>query len=89
VTQKKIKAAVFSNPIKWMPSGDAFQHVFASGRQERLAALTDLYPHRVSSDNFDEHADRLQDLEVIFSTWQMPVLTAEQLGKLPRLRAVF
>ena len=63
--------------------------VFGSGRRERLAELSDLHPHVINAGNFDVHAPELADLEVIFASWGMPNLTDEQLGRLPKLAAVF
>jgi len=63
--------------------------VYARGRKEKVASLTDLYPAVVTAEGFCEHASALGELEVIFSTWGMPALTDEQLDKLPELKAVF
>ena len=43
----------------------------------------------INAKNFDEHAPNLGDIEVIFGTWGMPRLSDEQLGKMPKLEAVF
>ncbi len=64
-------------------------YVYACGRRDKVAALTDLYPVVITKDNLDEHIDKLQDLEVIFSTWGMFVPTAEQFQRMPKLKAVF
>lgn len=77
------KAALFFD----YPLSDG--EVFGHGRRERIAALTELYPHVVNARNFDEHAPYLEDLEVIFATWGMPRLSEQQLARLPRLQAVF
>jgi len=71
--------------------GDQSQldYVYAQGRAQRVAELTNLHPHTVTNDNFDEHAPQLGELEVIFSTWGFPALTPAQLDKLPSLKAVF
>lgn len=63
--------------------------VYGQGRKKKVAALVDLYPAVISTENFAEHADNLRDLEVIFSTWGMPLLSRDQLEKLPKLEAVF
>ena len=63
--------------------------VYGQGRRQKLAELTDLYPEVVSAQNFDEHADRLRDVVVIFATWGMPSLSETQLSKMPALKAVF
>lgn len=63
--------------------------VYAQGRRESLEARANFYPHCISSKNFDEHAAQLGDLEVIFSTWGMPQLSAAQIDQMPNLKAVF
>lgn len=80
----KTKAALFYN----YPSGIEGE-VFGQGRRDRIAALTELYPHVVHAGNFDEHAAALADTEVIFATWGMMNFTAAQRAKLPKLKAVF
>lgn len=80
----KIKTALFYN----YPSNIEGE-VFGDGRRERVAALTELYPHVVHAGNFDAHAAKLADIEAIFATWGMMNFTAEQRAKLPKLKAVF
>jgi phosphoglycerate dehydrogenase-like enzyme len=80
----RTKAALFYN----YPS-ELEGEVFGQGRRERIAELTDLYPHVVHAGNFEEHAGRLSDVEVIFATWGIPNFTPEQFAKLPKLKAVF
>jgi len=84
VPASKTKAALFYN----YPSALEGE-VFGQGRRERIAALTDLYPHVVDAGNFDEHAPHLADVEAIFATWGMMDFTAAQRAKLPKLKAVF
>ena len=77
------KAALFYDyPIK---DGE----VFGQGRRQTIEKLTDLYPEVINGENFDERASNLSDVEVIFATWGMPRLTDDQLGKMPKLEAVF
>ncbi|MDP6040866.1 MAG: hydroxyacid dehydrogenase [Candidatus Latescibacteria bacterium] len=68
---------------------ERLDYVYADGRRERVAEIVDLYPHTVSLSNFDEHVSKLQDLEVIFSTWGMCPLKKEHLDQLPNLKIVF
>jgi phosphoglycerate dehydrogenase-like enzyme len=63
--------------------------VFGQGRRERIAELTDLYPHVVHAGNFDEHAPRLADVEVIFATWGMIRFDERHFAAMPKLKAVF
>lgn len=81
---RKPKAALFFN----YPSAIEGE-VFGDGRRERVAALTELYPEVIHAGNFDAHAEKLKDIEVIFATWGMMNFTAEQRAKLPKLKAVF
>ena len=77
------KAALFYD----YPSRDG--EVYGQGRRQTIEKLADLYPEVVNAKNFDEHAAKLGDVEVIFATWGMPCLTDEQLGMMPKLEAVF
>lgn len=79
----KQKAALFYD----YPQSEG--EVFGQGRREQLAKLVDLYPHVVHGGNFDDHAAKLRDIEVIFATWGMPTLSDEQFAALPNLQAVF
>lgn len=76
------KAALFGDPA-------LIQTVYAQGRREKVASLTDLYLDVVSKQTFESHAPRLRDLEVIFATWGMPSLTPPQLDLMPSLKMVF
>ncbi|MFA6101579.1 MAG: hydroxyacid dehydrogenase [Victivallaceae bacterium] len=78
-----IKAAIFNN------HPGQFDYVFQNGRLERLRQLTVLYPEIIADSNFSDHASRLKDVEVIFSTWGMPVLNEQQIAQLPNLKALF
>lgn len=79
----KARAAFFCN------NESKLKAVYSQGRLEQVAARTDLYPDVISASHFLEHADRLGQIQFIFSTWGMPALTASDLERLPALRAVF
>ncbi len=63
--------------------------VFGAGRREKIAALTELYPHVVDGRTFAEHAAALAEVEVIFATWGLPAFTDAHFAAMPKLRAVF
>ncbi|OGV50156.1 MAG: hypothetical protein A2X49_04210 [Lentisphaerae bacterium GWF2_52_8] len=63
--------------------------VFANGRREKLNSLLEFYPELIGSKNFDKHISRLHGVELIFSTWGMPTLNAEQIRLFPKLKVVF
>ena len=86
--ENKMKAAFFNNDVPWITGGHAIDVVYANGRRQQLAEMTDLYPVIISSENFEQHLPHLKDLEVIFSTWGMVPLTEEQLKMLPNLKAL-
>ncbi len=62
-------------------------YVYSAGQRKLIGEMCDLVPETVTSGNFA--ALDLSGVEVIFSTWGMLPLTAEQLEKMPRLQAVF
>lgn len=63
--------------------------VFGSGRRERIEGLTDLYPVVITGENFDQHAQALAGVEVIFATWGIPSFTDHHFQAMPNLKAVF
>ncbi len=69
--------------------GNQIDRVYARGRKQRVAELTDLYEPVVSAATFDRHAEALTDRRVAFSTWGMPTLRDEQIDALASLEAVF
>ena len=79
----KKKAAFFYD----YPPADG--DVFGQGRREKLAALTDLYPHVINAANFDTHAEKLGDIEVIFGGWGIPNFDKRHYAAMPKLKAVF
>lgn len=70
-------------------SADNVERVYGQGRRDQLAAHVELYPNIITSENFAEHAAILPELDVVFSTWGMPHLAAEQLARMSALKAVF
>jgi phosphoglycerate dehydrogenase-like enzyme len=84
IWKMKKMAAVFLNN-----SEDMINHVYAQGRREQVAELTQLYPVVVSAAGFAAHSENLTGVEVVFSTWGMPPLTVAELERLPSLKAVF
>lgn len=85
----KTIAAAFFNQGDSLCQGNMIDYVYAKGRRQQVADMTDLFPVVISSRNFLEHADKLAGVEAIFSTWGMPELTPAELDRLPALRAVF
>ena len=80
---KKKSAALFYD----YPLTDG--EVFGGGRREKIAALTELYPHVINPANFNDHADKLADIEVIFGSWGIPEFSAHHYARMPKLKAVF
>jgi phosphoglycerate dehydrogenase-like enzyme len=63
--------------------------VYAMGRQDRLRAIVDLYPHLITEKTFEQHADALKQAEVMFATWNIPKLTPLRYEMMPKLKAIF
>jgi phosphoglycerate dehydrogenase-like enzyme len=83
-----IKAAFFNNDTD-QHHDHVIDNVYRNGRKEKIAQITDLYPEIITTENFDQQVENLQDIEVVFSTWGMLPLTAEQIKRLPSLKIVF
>lgn len=79
------RKAAFFNTGDW----ESIEYVYGNGRRDKVVEMTDMYPELITAENFDEHADKLRELEVIFSTWGMVGLSEEQIERLPALKAVF
>lgn len=77
-----IKAAFFGDNTK-------IPLVYPHDRRARIAAFCAIYPETIASHNFSLHTSALSDVEVIFATWGMPALTADQIALMPELKAVF
>ena len=84
----RVKAAFFSNDAR-LHGSDVIDYVYAQGRRELVVSLTDMYPPVVTGGNFYEHAGKLSEIEVIFSTWGMPSLSSKEIRMMPSLKAVF
>lgn len=65
------------------------QNVYASPQHNAVESRCRLFPEIITNDNIDTLADKLQDLEYLFSTWSMPQLSEAQIRSLPNLKAVF
>ncbi|MBO4429073.1 MAG: hydroxyacid dehydrogenase [Clostridia bacterium] len=64
--------------------------VYSSDLKKRLAAELEMLPQCVSKDEFFARADEMREVEIIFSTWGMLRLTADEIKTyLPKLKAVF
>lgn len=69
---------------------ETFADQFDSKRLDRLAQLVDLgaQPWTDSLEN-PEMSERLEDVEILLTSWGVPQLNAERLKRMPKLRAVF
>jgi phosphoglycerate dehydrogenase-like enzyme len=72
----------------FLGSKERIERVFSSEQVARLSGLTDLYPQVVSGDEIEGCGDALAEVEVIVSTWGMPLLSDGQLSRLPNLKLV-
>ena len=63
--------------------------VYAQAHRDRIAACCAVRPIVVTSANLEAQLPALADVEAIFTTWGMPALTAEQVARMPALKAVF
>ena len=82
----KVQAAFFGDVTQ---EGQCIEMVYGPAQLDKIARITDLYPHRVTSANLEECLPELDNLQVIFATWGMMQLTDAQLDRLPSLQALF
>lgn len=69
--------------------GGTLSSVYGPSRRDRIAGMAVLYPEVINLANLDQHAAGVAEVEALFSTWGMPMLTEAQLQRLPALKAVF
>lgn len=81
-----MKAALFCN---LGPEDPELNRVFGPRLRTRVQTHAELLPHVITRANFEANAAALQEVEIIFATWGMWLLTAEQMQALPNLKAVF
>ncbi len=78
---KKYKAAFIDQRQK------SIDYVYSPEQVREIAGLTELREGLAGAPEVDNGS--LKDVEVLFSTWGMPILTEEQLAKMPNLKALF
>lgn len=83
MTQPRIPSALIGNHA-WQ-----LDRVYGRGRRAELATATELFPEYVTAADFARQAERLRDVEVLFSTWGMSEELARLAAGLPRLKAFF
>ena len=85
---KQVKAALFANNVPWY-EGDVVDYVYGPERMEAIRGLCSLHPRRITSENLDAELHALKDVEVIFSSWGMMPVSAQQISQMPNLKALF
>jgi phosphoglycerate dehydrogenase-like enzyme len=70
--------------VAFMGNPHEISRVFARGRRATIEARADVFPGVLSPAD-----EQIREVEAIFSTWGMPLLTESQLDRMPKLRAVF
>ncbi|HEY3332036.1 MAG TPA: hydroxyacid dehydrogenase [Capsulimonadaceae bacterium] len=68
---------------------DTLGYVYAQGRMAELDKISRLSPIQIEPEKFAAHEALLSEVQVIFTTWGFPSITAKQLDRLPKLEAVF
>ena len=69
--------------------GDIVEYVYGRERVNKIREISDLHPVRIDSGNLEAELPKLSETEVIFSCWGMPKLTEAQIGRMPKLKALF
>lgn len=78
-----MKAVFFCN-------GNRFRRVYPYEFYQELAAMLEIHPDVIRSDELELQKGLLQDAEAIISSWGMPALSEDQIGTyLPNLKVVF
>ncbi len=87
----KVRKEVIMKPVSAFFCNDeaTLRRVWRGEQTARAASLTDLSDVIVSEKNAAEHSDLLEKVEIIFSTWGMPVLPEELIDRMKKLRVIF
>jgi len=70
--------------VAFMGDEREIERVFSQGRRSRIEERAEVLPGVLSAND-----DFASEVEAIFSTWGMPLLSEAQLDRMHRLRAVF
>ncbi|NSW89225.1 MAG: hydroxyacid dehydrogenase [Firmicutes bacterium] len=69
---------------------ELIDRVYTRESISKISKYAVIYPELVAKENLGDHKEYLKDVEVVFSTWGMPVLSEEEIEQyLPELKAVF
>lgn len=69
---------------------DRLFYVYGGGRRELFNRELELLPQVIHRNNLDENIEFLKDIEVILCTWDMEILTKEEIGHyFPSLKILF
>ena len=74
--------------VAFIGNRENIEKVFLERHMAHLEERVDLARHVISSVDMDEHLPLLKDVEVLISTWGMPLLTSAQLDACPKLKLV-
>ncbi len=81
--------ALFLNDDAENGQSAMIERVYGPRRIAQIAEWTDLYPRVLGGSALAAVLPELSKVQVIFSTWGMPRLTAAQIAQLPALEALF
>jgi phosphoglycerate dehydrogenase-like enzyme len=70
--------------VAFIGNEQEIDRVFSRERRSAIEARAEVFPGILSLDD-----PRIREVEAIFSTWGMPLLTSSQLDSMPLLKAVF
>lgn len=62
--------------------------VYGEERIARIREICSLYPEIITDKNYAAHPECMEHVEVIFTTWGMPVLTEEAINSMHSLRCI-
>jgi len=77
------------NNAAFIGNKDRIKAVYGAGRREAIESEFDFVPGILSRDELTVKRDEIKDVELLFSTWGMPALSAEEIAFFPSLKALF
>lgn len=72
------------------PNWELINKIYSQESLHTICEYAEVFPELIKKENMEAHRNYLKDVEIVFTTWGMPVLLKEETEKyLPKLKAVF
>lgn len=84
-----LKAAKPKAAILGIKDNEFVASMYNESARERISQMFDLYPKTVTEEDIDGDEVRVDQFEVVFATWGVPILNERQVAKFTSLKHLF